>query len=70
MENNSPELEDEFTEHFEVTKLKTQGISSEIVADFTKGWSIEDFFVLAGTIEVVSFEAGSFEYFPFWADWS
>ena len=65
MENKSPELEDEFIEHFEVTKFKTQRISAEIVADFTKSWSSEDCFFLAGSFEVLSFEAGSFEFFPF-----
>ena len=59
MENKSPELQDEFIEYFEVTKFKTQRISAEIVADFTKSWSTEDCFYLAGTFEVVFFEAGS-----------
>ena len=63
-ENKSTELEDEFIEYFEVTKFKTQQISAEIVADFTKCFSTEDCFFLAGSFEVVSFEAGSFESFP------
>ena len=58
-------MEDEFIEYFEVTKFNTQQISAEIVADFTKIWSIEGCFFLAGSFEIVSFEAGSFELFPF-----
>ena len=60
-----PELEDELIKYFEVIKFKTQRISPEIVADFTKSWSTEECFFLAGSFEVVSFEAGSFESFPF-----
>ena len=41
-ENKSPELKDELIEYFEVTKFKTQRISAEIDADFTKSWSTED----------------------------
>ena len=63
-ENKSTELEDEFIEYFEVTKFKTQQISAEIVADFTKCFSTEDCFFLAGSFEAVSFEAGWFESFP------
>ena len=63
-ENKSTELEHEFIEYFEVTKFKAQLISAEIVADFTKCFSTEDCFFLAGSFEVVSFEAGSFESFP------
>ena len=63
-------MKDEFIEYFEVTKFNTQQISAEIVADFTKIWSIEDCFFLAGSFEIVSFEAGSFEFFPFWSDWT
>ena len=65
IENKPPELEDEFIEYFEVTKFKIQRISAEIVADFTKSWSSEDCFFLAGSFEVLSFEASSFEFFPF-----
>ena len=65
IENKFPELEDEFIEYFEVTKLKTQQNSAEIVADFTKSWSTEDYFFLACSFKVVSFEAGSFKSFPF-----
>ena len=56
--NKSPELEDEFIEYFEVSKFKTQQVSAEIVAHFTKSWSTEDCFFLGGSFEVVSFEAG------------
>ena len=52
-------------DYFEVTRFKTQRISAEIVADFTKSWSTEYNFFLAGSFEVVSFETGSFESFPF-----
>ena len=48
MASKSPELEDEFIEYFEVTKVKTQQIPVEIVAYFTKTWSTEDCFFLAG----------------------
>ena len=69
-ENKSPELKDEFIEYFEVTKFETLQISAEIVADFTQSCSSEDCFFLEGSFEVVSFEAGSFESFRFWEDWS
>ena len=69
-ENKSSELGDEFIKYFEVTRFKTQQISAEIVSDFTESWSTEDCFFLAGSFEIVSFEAGSYESFPFWADWS
>ena len=35
-ENKSPELDDEFIKYFKVTKFKTQQISAETAADFTK----------------------------------
>ena len=64
-ENKSSELGDEFIKYFEVTRFKTQQISAEIVSDFTKSWSTEDCFFLAGSFEIVSFKAGSYESFPF-----
>ena len=35
-ENKSPELENEFSEYFNVTKFETQRISVEIAADLQK----------------------------------
>ena len=67
-ENKSPEFEDEFIEYFEVTKFKTQRIWAEVTAYFKKSWSTEDCFFLAGSFQVVSFKAGSFEFFTFWLD--
>ena len=64
-ENKYPELENEFIKYFKATKFITHQISAEIAADFTKCWSTEDCFFLAGSIKVVSFEAGSFESFRF-----
>ena len=64
-ENKSSELGDEFIKYFEVTRFKTQQISAEIASDFTESWSTEDCFFLAGSFEIVSFEAGSYESFPF-----
>ena len=69
-ENKSPELENEFSEYFKVTKFETQRISVEIAVDFTKSWSTEDCFFLAGSFEVVSLETSSFESFPIRVDWS
>ena len=67
-ENKSPEYEDEFIECFALTKFKSQRIWAEVTADFKKGWSTEDYFFLAGSFEIVSFEAGSFKFFTFWLD--
>ena len=58
-DGKTPELEYKFIEYFEETKFKIQRISAEIVTDFTKSWSTEEFF-----------EAGPLESFPFWSDWS
>ena len=64
-----PELEDEFIKYFEVTKFKIHRISAEIVGDFTESWFTEDCFFFFLAFVFVSYEAGSFESFPFWADW-
>ena len=69
-ENKSSELGDEFIKYFEVTRFKTQQISAEIVSNFIESWSTKDCFFSAGSFEIVSFKAGSYESFPFWADWS